>query len=146
MIFMKRNTPEKLIRRYKTKNPIDLAKSMGILVIFEPLGEINGYFNTAFRQKIIHINSTLPQHKQLFTAAHELGHAVLHPHANTPFLREKTLFSVNKLEMEANKFAVDFLISDADIKEVAHLPVNKMAAYFGIHKKLMELRLSTYSV
>ena len=44
--------------------------------------------------------------RQLFTCAHELGHAVMHPKANTPFLREHTLFSVNKLEIEANRFAV----------------------------------------
>lgn len=141
---MKRIIPQKLIQRYKTKNPIDLAKSMGIIVIFEPLGEINGYFNTAFRQKIIHVNSELSYHKQLFTAAHELGHALLHPHANTPFLRESTFFSVNKLEIEANKFAVDFLISDEDIRDVKHLNIEKMAIYFGVHKKLMELRLNTF--
>ena len=141
---MKGITPKILIQRYKTKNPIDLAKSMGIIVIFEPLGEINGYFNTAFRQKIIHINSELSYHKQIFTAAHELGHALLHPHANTPFLRESTLFSVNKLEIEANKFAVDFLISDEDIRNIKHLTIEKMAIYFGIHKKLMELRLTTF--
>lgn len=138
---MRKITPKQLINKYKTNNPQEIAQELGIIVLFEPLGEINGYYNTAFRQKLIHININLPKHKQQFTIAHELGHALLHPKANTPFLREKTLFSINKLEIEANKFAVDLLITDEAIAEVKHLTLDQMSNYFGIHKNLMKLRL-----
>ena len=47
---------------------------------------------------------------QRTVCAHELGHAVLHTHANTPFLRKNTFFSVDKLEIEANTFAALLLI------------------------------------
>lgn len=57
------------------------------------------------------------------------------------FLREKTLFSINKLEIEANKFAVDLLITDEAIAEVKHLTLDQMANYFGINKNLIKLRL-----
>lgn len=137
---MTRVTPKYLISKYKTNNPIELADALGIKVIYEPLGDINGYFNTAFRQKFIHINSQLTENRQLFTAAHELGHAILHPKANTPFLREKTLFSINKFEIEANTFAVNLLITEEAIKEVKHLTLEQMANYFGIHKNLMALK------
>lgn len=138
---MQKVTPKQLISKYKTNNPQEIAQELGIIVLFEELGDINGYYNTAFRQKLIHININLSEYKQQFTIAHELGHALLHPKANTPFLREKTLFSINKLEIEANKFAVDLLITDEAIAEVKHLTLDQMSNYFGIHKNLMKLRL-----
>lgn len=143
VVFVQKVTPKQLISKYKTNNPQEIAQELGIIILFEPLGEINGYYNTAFRQKLIHININLPKYKQQFTIAHELGHALLHPKANTPFLREKTLFSINKLEIEANKFAVDLLITDEAIAEVKHLTLDQMANYFGINKNLIKLRLKT---
>lgn len=140
---MRKVTPKQLISKYKTNNPQEIAQELGIIVLFEELGDINGYYNTAFRQKLIHININLSEYKQQFTIAHELGHALLHPKANTPFLREKTLFSINKLEIEANKFAVDLLITDEAIAEVKHLTLDQMANYFGINKNLIKLRLNT---
>ena len=143
VVFVQKVTPKQLISKYQTNNPQEIAQELGIIVLFEPLGDINGYYNTAFRQKLIHININLTERKQQFTIAHELGHALLHPKANTPFLREKTLFSINKLEIEANKFAVDLLITDEAIAEVKHLTLDQMANYFGINKNLIELRLKT---
>lgn len=138
---MQKVTPKQLISKYKTNNPQEIAQELGIIILFEPLGEINGYYNIAFRQKFIHINNTLVEAKQKFTIAHELGHALLHPKANTPFLRDNTLFSISKLEIEANKFAVDLLITDEAIAEVKHLTLDQMANYFGINKNLIKLRL-----
>lgn len=131
----------KLYKKYYTTNPIELAKCLNINVIFEELGTINGYYNTAFRQKFIHINSNLEEHKQKFTIAHELGHAILHPKSNTPFLRENTLFSIDKLEIEANLFDVNLLISDEDLREYQDFTISQLSSIFGIHEKLIELRL-----
>ncbi|GAA0061700.1 MAG: ImmA/IrrE family metallo-endopeptidase [Clostridium botulinum] len=100
----------KLVKQYKTNNPFDIANAKNIIVIKEPLGSINGYYNKFVRQKIIHINADLTYSKQLFTCAHELGHAIHHPNANTPFLVNNTFYSVNKLERQANMFAASLLI------------------------------------
>lgn len=101
------NEVKRLIKKHKTNNPFEIAAGEHILVIEEPLGSINGYYNKFVRQKIIHINSNLNEchFKKFFTCAHELGHAIIHQDANTPFLRNNTYFSVNKLEREANIFA-----------------------------------------
>lgn len=131
----------KLIKKHKTRNPFEIAEHLGIIILYEKLGSINGYFNTAFRQKFIHINENLSEHKQIFTAAHELGHAILHPKANTPFLKENTFLSVNKLEIEANRFAVNLLISDDDLEEYKHLTTEQLSKLFGCHEKLIHLRL-----
>ncbi|WP_304153661.1 ImmA/IrrE family metallo-endopeptidase [Megamonas hypermegale] len=139
---MAKITAKYLVKKYKTRNPFELAKILGVLIIYEPLGQIKGYYNTAFRKKMIHINNGLTEYEQKFTAAHELGHAVLHPKSNTPFLKNQTLFSIDKLEIEANRFAVELLISDEDITEMKHLTIEQMAAYFGVHKQLIKLRLN----
>lgn len=74
-----------LVSQYHTQDPVELAESLNILVLFEDLGQIGGYYNTAYRQKMIHINDRLSDPMRKFTAAHELGHALLHSHMNTPF-------------------------------------------------------------
>lgn len=112
-----RKKVKSLIRKYGTNNPFELADYLRIKVIFEPLGSINGYYNRQLRMKQIHINSNIDWHLQLFTGAHELGHALLHPNANTPFLRNKTGILINKYEIEANKFAMELIIQDEDLLE-----------------------------
>lgn len=135
---------KQLIKKYATSNPFELAQNLSIIILYEDLGSINGYYNTAYRQKFIHINSELPEHKQRFTAAHELGHALLHPQSNTPFLRENTYFSVNRLEIAANRFAVHLLISDEDLAEYAHYTIDQLTSLFGFPRNLIELRLQEY--
>lgn len=134
---------DNLVKIHLTNNPIEIAENKGIIVLFENLGTINGYYNTTFRQKFIHVNSSLSKHKQLFTIAHELGHALLHPKANTPFLRENTYFSINKLEIEANRFAINLLINDFDLQECLEKEYSneQIAKVFGYPKSLIELRL-----
>lgn len=117
----------RLLRQHKTRNPIEIAENIGIIVSYESLGSINGYYNTAFRQKFIHINVNLPDYKKTFTAAHELGHALLHPKSNTPFLRENTFLSIDKLEIEANTFAINLLISDEDLEEYKEYTTKQLA-------------------
>lgn len=111
---------ERLCRRYGTRNPFEIANQLHIITIFEPLGEIRGYCSTAYRQKFIHINQDLTEQQQRFTCCHELGHAILHPGLNTPFLRGNTLFSVSKLETEANRFAICMLCDPDTAEEMVH--------------------------
>lgn len=133
----------KLVNIHKTRDPMRIAENLGIIILYENLGTINGFFNTVFRQKFIHINENLSTHSQYFTAAHELGHALLHPKANTPFLKEKTYLSVDKLEIEANRFAMNLLISDEDIAELQNFTVEQFSLSLGYHKKLIQLRLNS---
>lgn len=131
-----------LKRKYDTSNPFDLASCLGITVIFEDLGTINGYYNKQLRMKQIHINHNLPEHIQKLTCAHELGHALLHPNSNTPFLRNITFYSVDKLEIEANTFAAELLISDDDIAEYKNCTVNQFARMLGYREELIRLKLN----
>lgn len=103
-----------------------------------------GYYNLILRQKQIHINCNLGGVQKQFTATHELGHAIMHPKSNTPFLLSNTYQSVDKMEIEANKFAVEFLISDDTLYEYLRYQectIEQTARILGYQKELIELRL-----
>lgn len=130
-----------LKRKYGTNNPFDIAEHLGIKVIFEPLGSIKGYYNKQLRMKQIHINCDLFDHDQLFTCAHELGHAIMHQDANTPFLRNRTGILVSKMEIEADKFATELLIDDEIFLEFQEYTSGQIAMMLGYSEDLIKLRL-----
>lgn len=127
----------RLTRRHGTWDPFELAEKMNILVVLEPLGSINGYYNQCYRQKFIHINESLEPQRQRFTCAHELGHAVLHPKANTPFLRENTLFCISRLEIEANRFAAELLCPDELLQEYSGYSLSQIARSLGLREEVL---------
>lgn len=133
-----------LINKYNTSDPFELANALKIAVYHEELGSINGYYNNPLRMKQIHINSSLNKHDAQYTCAHELGHAVMHPNASTPFLRSKTLLSIDKLEIEANTFAVNLLIPDEIITENRNYTTEQLSRLLGYNQELINLRLKTY--
>ena len=132
---------EKIRKKYDTSDPFELARCLGIIVLFEDLGTIHGYFNTVCRQKFIHINQNLSEIEQRLTAAHELGHVLLHPTSNTYFLRSKTRFCVGSFEYEANLFAVCFLITDEELLEYRDFSTSQLSTLFGIPEELVRLRI-----
>ena len=77
----------------------------------------------------------------LFTCAHELGHALLHPNSNTKFLRHNTLLSIDKLEREANCFAIELLVSDEAIQEYKSYTIEQLSRLLGYSEQLLLLKL-----
>lgn len=136
-----KNTVDKIKLKYATESPYEIANALGIVVNRCDLGRIHGYYYKAYRIKQIFLNENLNRHDEQFVLAHELGHSILHPNANTPFLRANTFLSVNKMEIEANKFAVELLISDSDLTEFQDYSIEELSAILGYHSKLIELRL-----
>lgn len=102
----------KLIRSLGSNDPFEICKAKKITVVYEDLGNIYGYFYKANRISSIHINNRLNEFLARFTCSHELGHNELHPKINMPFLRRSTLFSINRYEREANRFAVHLLLGE----------------------------------
>mgnify|MGYP000281037511 CR=1 FL=1 len=131
----------RLIKKHGTTNPYTIIKEIGITIVYEDLGTINGYFNKLLRNKQIHINQNLTEREELLTICHELGHAIMHPNVSTPFLISSTYLSVNKLEIEANTFAINLLIQDADLIEYQEYSTEQLSKLFGYRKELIELRM-----
>jgi len=131
---------EKLIKKFHTNCPFQIARELGVVVLFEPLGNKLGYFSTYKRSKFIHINNGLSEKDQIFPCAHELGHVLLHPKENTPFLKNNTLFSISKIEREAHEFAVELLLPDTIVKDSPYLTINQLAAANHIPAELICLK------
>jgi Zn-dependent peptidase ImmA (M78 family) len=66
----------------------------------------------------------------------------LHPKVNTPFLRANTLFSVDKIEIEANTFAVELLLSDEVISQYQNtdMTIYNVAEMYSVPKELVHLK------
>ncbi|WP_121603817.1 ImmA/IrrE family metallo-endopeptidase [Virgibacillus sp. Bac332] len=108
-----------LVERYETNNPFEIAKSIGVVVRHVPLGNLLGYHCRQFRTSIIHINEVLPLSQQTYVCAHELGHAIFHPDADTSFLKSNTFFSTDQFEVEANTFAIELLFSNEAVNSIS---------------------------
>jgi Zn-dependent peptidase ImmA (M78 family) len=126
---------EELTKNYGTNCPFKIAKYLGIRIEYENLGSILGYFNQFCRIKIIHINEKATEHQKAFICAHELGHAIFHQDANTPFLKKNTFFSTNRIEVEANLFAVRLLFSERFFNE--QISLHDAVELYGVPEKLI---------
>lgn len=136
---MEKRLATRLIKRYKTNDPIKLIHNLGIVLLFENLG-INtwGYYTNIFRIPCIHINNTISKPNQIYASAHELGHRLLHKEISTPFLRANTLQSVDKIEKQANQFAVELLLQDELLLE--GMTIYEAAAYCGVPEEVVYLK------
>lgn len=129
-----------LVERYKTNDPFKIAAYLNIQVSYENLGNILGYYNKSFRMKSIHINENASDGQEVFICGHELGHALLHPDSNTSFLKKHTLFSTERIELEANYFAVQMLFSNNHFD--GQLTVRDAVERYSIPQRLIEMNLA----
>lgn len=132
-----------LVRRCGTKDPFRIAKDLGFLVIRTPLRGIRGFFQYVKRCSIIYIDSSLEDREASFVCAHELGHAILHRGCNRIFMDKHTYFPVNRQEIEADRFAVDLLFDDDELRDFLDHPVQVSADYMGVSMELAEYRLKS---
>lgn len=129
-----------LIKKYKTTDPFELASKLNIHIIEWNLHEeINGYYKYDRRNRYIVINQNLSEEWKRVVCAHELGHAILHTRINTPFMRTNKLYSVDKIEREANRFAAELLINDDCFKESNN--IYEIASLNNVPVELVQLKL-----
>ncbi|WP_051691105.1 ImmA/IrrE family metallo-endopeptidase [Bacillus zhangzhouensis] len=126
-------TVSTLQNKFKSSDPFFIANKLDIIVIHEDLGNTLGYYSKHFRTKFIHINEKVSEKSSFFVCAHELGHALLHSNSNTPFLKRNTFFSTEKIELEANFFAMHLLFSSVQ-RSITYCEFND----YGIPKQLVQ--------
>lgn len=129
-----------LVRLFGTRDPFEMIKGMNVILVFYPLEGVRGFYQYFKRNNIIYIDESLSRHDQQFVCAHELGHMFLHKRSNALFMDTRTHFNTSKYEMEADKFAVNLLISDSIFEEYPDYSVDQLSRLLGYDKKLIELR------
>ncbi|WP_400164839.1 ImmA/IrrE family metallo-endopeptidase [Brevibacillus sp. TJ4] len=133
---------QRLVKQHGTNEPAYIASQKGILILYEDFKNIWGYFNMSKRIPMIHVNRNLDEHLQRFVIAHELGHRILHPKINVPFLRANTFQSIDRIEREANEFAVELLMPDSILYEYQHtdFTIREVAAIYGVPEGVAHLK------
>lgn len=131
----------KLVLKYKTRDPFEMIKGMNVILVFYPLDGVRGFYQYFQRNNIIYIDETLSDHDKAFVLAHEIGHMILHKKSNAIFMDSRTQFRTSKYENEANKFAIELLISDESLSEYSNCTIEQLSQIYGYHQKLIELRL-----
>ena len=139
---MRKKIAEKVIKQFHTNCPFQIAREMGVVVLYGKFENTLGYFSNYKRIKIIYINQDLTELEQQFVCAHELGHCILHPEVNTPFLKKNTLFSISKIEREANEFAIELLLPDSLLYDHQDISLSQIAVICGIPLELVHLKCS----
>lgn len=134
-----RSVVDKLCRKYKTRNPYELADALNIILQYGDMKGVRGFYLYDSRIKLIYLSNSLPEHTERFVLAHEIGHAVLHKQSCAPFL-QSTFISVDKMEIEANKFASELVITDSELLELPNYNIAELAAFYGLPKEIIELR------
>lgn len=131
----------KLVLKYKTRDPFEMIKGMNVILVFYPLDGVRGFYQYFQRNNIIYIDETLSKHDKAFVLAHEIGHMILHKKSNAIFMDSRTQFKTSKYESEANKFAIELLISDESLSEYLNCSIEQLSQIYGYHQEIIELRL-----
>lgn len=132
---------DSLVRKYGTRDPLQIAEALGYIVIRTPLTGIRGFCQYIKRCHTIYIDSRLGPRDSTFVCAHELGHILMHRGYNRIFMDKHTFFVTSRYEAEADQFAVDLLFSDADLEEFMEFPVQLTADFMGTSISLAKYRL-----
>lgn len=133
-----------LVRRFKTRNPFEIAHNLNITLKYGDFGQLKGFYNYALRNRFIVINSRLDDMERNITCSHELGHDRLHrQQAKLGLMKDYKLFHVTDLyEREANLFAAQLLIADDDFLDCAGMRYThaEIASELNIHEELVLLK------
>ncbi len=123
---------QKLIRKYKTRDPFKIMDDMHIIVgETSSFQKLKGFCFMSCKTIYVQISSFLSEEEKQIVAAHELGHIILHrTQLKMAPMKDDTLYNMqDSTEYQANLFAADLLLSDADIADMAH---NEDLDYFSL--------------
>lgn len=133
-----------LARKYGTRNPFEIIKSLNVIVVFYPLDGVNGFYQYFQRNNIIYIDERLSEAEKMFVCAHELGHMLLHKKSNAIFMDSRTQLNTSKYELEADRFAMNLLVANEVFERHLDFTTSQFSRLLGYSKKLIELRLKDF--
>ena len=142
---------KKLIREHSTyKSPIDIfeiIQDIGIECYHRDLeDEMSGFINIKDDRAVIVINENHHQNRQRFTAAHELGHYILHRDVQETFVDKsfKTGLSVKKATARNATFNRDSMSSKGEF--TFEIEANRFAAIILMPEELIESKMTQLDI
>ncbi len=108
----------KLIRKVGSREPEDIAKQLGIIIMPVPFTKQKGVYKVIERNRFIFIKEDLCPEMRKIVLLHEIGHDVLH-RGEAKMFQEFNIFDMknDRMEYEANSFAAEVALSDEKILE-----------------------------
>ena len=109
-------------------------------------GDVSGMLQKEDGGYYLGVNSNHHINRQNFTICHELAHYFLHPKTNYFFCREKN--KAHHIEVEANKFAAEFLMPSRLImpKVRQRTPLKTMSKLFSVSPIALKFRMKNLNV
>lgn len=132
-----------LVEQTNTTSPYEICEQKGIIVTEDNLPiNIKGFYTNILEQPYIFINKTLDEVEKRTVLAHELGHYILHTTQNSVYLKEHTMFSMDKFEKEADRFAMELLMynSECCVVEGESVDQQQLAYEFGVPLWVVQLK------
>lgn len=136
-----------LIDMYGTNNIYDLYGFLEIVIIKLSCDNIllQGneaiYSRSYLDKECVFIRENFDLHYERFILAHELSHALLHTDINTAAFNNR-LINIDKIEKQANYFAIRLLIDEGDMDYVylAGMSIEQISSYLGVPKDFIKYR------
>ena len=125
-----------LIRKYKTRDPIELLEALGAVVgETSAYARLKGYCFMSCQTIYVMFSSFLSEEEKRIVAAHELGHIILHRAQlkMAPMSDNRIYNMINETEYQANLFAADLLIEDEAVEQLSK---NEDLDYFSFCSSL----------
>lgn len=104
-----------LVNKYNSRDPILIAEKLGIIITFEDLGQLAGYFNKAFDKKFIHLSTKIPNYKYPHLASVLLYYAIKDEEYYIIYVKVKDRIEYSTFERAANIFAITLLDTKNEI-------------------------------
>ena len=112
-----------IVAQCGTRDPIRIARDLGIEVMYYPFNEQRGAYKVLMRNRFIFVKNDLHPVMENIVLLHELGHDALHREEATKVggFKEFEIFNMrdNRMEYEANLFAAQISLPDDDFLELA---------------------------
>lgn len=144
-------------------DPYDIAKDLDVIVVEQPMAaDVSGMLVREPERTLLGINEDHHPHRKRFTAAHELGHLLLHrgrslimdTDIRVNYRNSVSSLATDREEIEANRFAAALLmpehllrreIAGGDFSDAAQL-VADLAKRFDASPQAMNFRLVNLGV
>lgn len=129
---------DSLVRKYNTQNPFEIIDNLNAIVVFYPLQGVRGFYQYFQRNNIIYIDDELSTRDKKFVCAHEMGHMLLHKKSNAIFMDSRTQLNTTKYEIEADRFAMNLLVSDNELYDYTDFTISQLSRALGYQEYLID--------